>query len=107
MTLLEQRPAQPPEEHAVSLMEIVPGPRPHGFVKYVTSTDHKQIGINYLVTSLLAFVVAGAMALVMRTQLIVPNNHFVTNNVYNEMFTMHGTIMSSWVRSGSPAWAIT
>ncbi|NNM97207.1 MAG: cytochrome ubiquinol oxidase subunit I, partial [Candidatus Dormibacteraeota bacterium] len=74
-------------------MEIVPGPRPHGIVKFVTSTDHKQIGLNYLVTALVAFAVAGVMALVMRTQLIVPNNHFVTENVYNEMFTIHGTLM--------------
>ena len=74
-------------------MEIVPGPRPHGIVKFVTSTDHKQIGLNYLVTALVGFAVAGSMALVMRTQLIVPNNHFVTENVYNEMFTIHGTLM--------------
>ena len=74
-------------------MEIVPGPRPHGIVKFVTSTDHKQIGLNYLVTALVGFAVAGSMALVMRTQLIVPNNHFVSENVYNEMFTIHGTLM--------------
>jgi cytochrome c oxidase subunit 1 len=93
MTILEERPAQPPEERATTLMDIVPGPRPAGFVKYITSTDHKQIGINYLVTGLLGFVVAGAMALGMRTQLIVPNNHFVTENVFNMLFTIHGTIM--------------
>jgi cytochrome c oxidase subunit I len=93
MTLLEDRPQQPPEEHAVPLMDIVPGPRPAGLVKYITSTDHKQIGLNYLVTGLLGFVVAGAMALGMRTQLIVPDNHFLTANVFNELFTIHGTIM--------------
>ena len=93
MTLLEERPSQPPHEHATTLMDVVPGPRPHGFVKFITSTDHKQIGLNYLVTGLLGFVVAGSMALVMRTQLIVPNNHFVTENVFNELFTIHGTIM--------------
>jgi cytochrome c oxidase subunit 1 len=92
MTLLEERP-QPPEEHAATLMQIVPGPRPHGLVKYITSTDHKQIGLNYIVTGLIGFIVAGVMALIMRTQLIVPNNHFVTENVYNMMFTIHGTIM--------------
>src|SRR5579863_8730384 len=93
MTLLEDRPSQPPEEHATSLMEIVPGPRPAGLVKYITSTDHKQIGLNYIVTGLAGFVVAGAMALLMRTQLIVPDNHFVTQNVFNELFTIHGTLM--------------
>ena len=74
-------------------MDIVPGPRPAGLVKYITSTDHKQIGLNYIVTGLLGFIVAGAMALGMRTQLIVPNNHFVTENVFNELFTIHGTLM--------------
>ncbi len=74
-------------------MDVVPGPRPRGLVKFITSTDHKQIGLNYIVTALFAFIVAGAMAEVIRTQLIVPDNHFVTPNVYNQMFTMHGTIM--------------
>ena len=93
MTLLEDRPQPPSEEHNPVLMDIVPGPRPAGLVKYITSTDHKQIGLNYLVTGLLAFVVAGIMALGMRTQLIVPNNHFITADVYNQLFTIHGTIM--------------
>src|SRR5438270_11016528 len=93
MTLLEERPAQPPEESAGTLMEIVPGPRPAGLVKYITSTDHKQIGLNYIVTGLIGFVVAGAMALGMRTQLIVPDNHFVTQNVFNELLTLHATIL--------------
>ncbi len=93
MTLLEDRPQPPSEEHNPLLMDIVPGPRPAGLVKYITSTDHKQIGLNYLVTGLLAFVVAGIMALGMRTQLIVPNNHFITADVYNQLFTIHGTIM--------------
>jgi cytochrome c oxidase subunit 1 len=94
MTLIQDR---PPEEQVVvaepALMEIVPGPRPSGLVKYITSTDHKQIGLNYLVTSFIGFLVAGLMAEGIRTQLIVPNNNFVTENVYNQLFTMHGTIM--------------
>jgi cytochrome c oxidase subunit 1 len=93
MTLLEDRPFYPREIPEAPLMEVIPGPRPHGLVKYITSTDHKQIGLNYIVTSLIAFLFAGAFALVMRTQLIVPDNHFITPNVYNQMFTMHGTIM--------------
>ncbi|MBV9659756.1 MAG: cbb3-type cytochrome c oxidase subunit I, partial [Acidimicrobiales bacterium] len=74
-------------------MEIIPGPRPRGIVRYITSTDHKQIGLNYLITGLIGFIVAGGMALGMRTQLIVPDNHFLTPNVFNELFTLHGTIM--------------
>ncbi|HEX6394990.1 MAG TPA: cytochrome c oxidase subunit I [Acidimicrobiales bacterium] len=93
MTLLEERPHGRPVPEEPVLMEIVPGPRPHGLVKYITSTDHKQIGLNYLVTSFIGFLFAGGLALGIRTQLIVPNNHFVTENVFNQLFTMHGTIM--------------
>jgi cytochrome c oxidase subunit 1 len=93
MTLIQDL----PEDHLAhvepALMEIVPGPRPSGLVKYITSTDHKQIGLNYLVTSFIGFLFAGLLAEGIRTQLIVPNNHFVTENVYNQLFTMHGTIM--------------
>jgi cytochrome c oxidase subunit 1 len=94
VTLLDDR---PPEHLAVEaepvLMEIVPGPRPRGLVKYITSTDHKQIGLNYLVTSFIGFLFAGLLAEGIRTQLIVPNNTFVSENVFNQLFTMHGTIM--------------
>jgi cytochrome c oxidase subunit I len=95
MTLIEDR---PPEEQQLTpaepvLMEIVPGPRPTGLVKYITSTDHKQIGLNYLVTSFIGFLFAGLLAEGIRTQLIVPNNTFVSENVFNQLFTMHGTIM--------------
>jgi cytochrome c oxidase subunit 1 len=93
MTLLEDRPNLPGHAAETTLMEIVPGPRPRGFVKYVTSTDHKQIGLNYIVTALIGFLFAGALAELIRTQLIVPDNHFITPNVYNQAFTIHGTIM--------------
>jgi len=93
VTLIEDRPQRRPAPEEPVLMEIIPGPRPHGLVKYITSTDHKQIGLNYLVTSFIGFLFAGALALGIRTQLIVPNNHFVTENVFNQLFTMHGTIM--------------
>jgi cytochrome c oxidase subunit 1 len=93
MTLIEARSQEHPEPSEPAFMEIVPGPRPRGLVKYITSTDHKQIGLNYLVTSFIGFLFAGLMAEGLRTQLIVPNSHFITENVYNQFFTMHGTIM--------------
>ena len=94
MTLIQdRRPDEPLHLREPALMEIVPGPRPHGLVKFITSTDHKQIGLNYLVTSFIGFLFAGALAEGIRTQLIRPNNHFVTENVFNQLFTMHGTIM--------------
>jgi cytochrome c oxidase subunit I len=93
VTLIQDRPSEHPAPAESVLMEIIPGPRPHGLVKYITSTDHKQIGLNYLVTSFIGFLFAGLLAEGIRTQLIVPNNTFVTENVFNQLFTMHGTIM--------------
>ena len=60
------------------LTEIVPGPKFRGVLAYLTSTDHKQIGINYMVTSFIMFLLAGAMAVLMRVQLAVPNNNFLS-----------------------------
>jgi cytochrome c oxidase subunit I len=60
---------------------------------WLTTVDHKRIGILYIATSLVFFAVGGALALVIRTQLIVPNNHVVVRNSYNELVTIHGTTM--------------
>jgi cytochrome c oxidase subunit 1 len=60
---------------------------------WVTTVDHKRIGILYLVTALLFFVAGGILALLMRSQLATANEHFVTKNTYDELFTIHGTTM--------------
>src|SRR3989475_3557049 len=60
---------------------------------WVTTVDHKRIGILYILTSLLFFGAGGVLALVMRAQLATPNEHVVTRNSYDELFTMHGTTM--------------
>jgi cytochrome c oxidase subunit 1 len=60
---------------------------------WVTTVDHKRIGILYITTSLLFFLVGGVLALLMRAQLATPNEHFITRQSYNELFTMHGTTM--------------
>ena len=60
---------------------------------WVTTIDHKRIGILYIGTSLVFFLVGGILALLMRAQLATPHEHFVTRNSYNELFTMHGTTM--------------
>jgi cytochrome c oxidase subunit 1 len=60
---------------------------------WLTTTDHKRIGIMYIATSLLFFVGGGILALLMRAQLATPAEHFITKNSYNELFTMHGTTM--------------
>jgi cytochrome c oxidase subunit 1 len=60
---------------------------------WLSSTDHKVIGHLYLITSFGFFLVGGLMAMIMRAQLMGPNNHIVSDQQYNELFTMHGTIM--------------
>ena len=62
-------------------------------VKWLTSTDHKTIGYMYIIMSTIFFMAAGVMALVIRAELAVPGLQFVSLEQYNQMFTMHGTIM--------------
>ena len=61
--------------------------------KMVHTTDHKTIGLLYLVTSFAFFMIGGLMALLMRTELARPGLQFLSNEQYNQLFTMHGTIM--------------
>jgi len=69
--------------------------RPLGkeLVRILTTTDHKLIGKLYLTTSVLWFMAGGIMALLMRSELAFPGNQIVSDEVYNQLFTMHGTIM--------------
>ncbi len=60
---------------------------------WISTVDHKRVAMLYGVTSLFLMVVAGIEALLIRTQLIVPNNNFLSADVYNQVFTMHGTTM--------------
>jgi cytochrome c oxidase subunit I len=64
---------------------------------WLTTTDHKKIGILYIGYALLFLVIAGFEALLMRVQLALPNNHFVSPQVFNQLFTMHGTTMVFFV----------
>ncbi len=88
MTLIAERPGvvghpdEPEHEHG-----------PTGIMKWITSTDHKVIGKSYLITSLVFFCMAGIMAIMMRTQLVSPDNTIVSQHTYNELFTMHGSLM--------------
>ena len=63
------------------------------WVGLLTTVDHKVIGIRYLMTAILFFLLAGIEILFVRVQLAVPNNTFLSPDVYNEFFTMHGTTM--------------
>src|ERR1700712_1381325 len=63
-------------------------------VNYITSTDHKTIGYMYLISSFIYFLIGGVMALIIRAQLFEPGLQVVqTKEQYNQLFTMHGTIM--------------
>jgi cytochrome c oxidase subunit I len=60
---------------------------------WLSSTDHKVIGHMYLITSFFFFLSAGIMALLVRAQLLGPDQHLMSDQQYNELFTMHGAIM--------------
>jgi cytochrome c oxidase subunit 1 len=64
-----------------------------GVWSWITTIDHKRIGILYAVSSLAFFLLGGLEALIIRTQLIHPDNGLVGPETYNELFTMHGTTM--------------
>jgi cytochrome c oxidase subunit 1 len=64
-----------------------------GFLGWVTTTDHKRIGIMYLVLTFAFFLLGGVEALLLRVQLAQADNTFLTPQTYNELFTMHGTTM--------------
>ena len=60
---------------------------------WITTTDHKKIGVMYMITGFFFFLVGGVEALLIRSQLAVPNNTLLTPDLYNQIFTMHGTTM--------------
>ncbi|WP_098247121.1 cytochrome c oxidase subunit I [Streptomyces formicae] len=62
-------------------------------VDWLTTTDHKKIGHLYLITSFVFFLIAGLLALMMRAELARPGLQLMTNEQFNQAFTMHGTIM--------------
>ncbi|CPW44003.1 Probable cytochrome c oxidase subunit I [Mycobacteroides abscessus] len=72
------------------------------------TTDHKLIGVMYVVTCFGFFFVGGLMALLMRAELVHPGLQFLSNEQYNQLFTMHGTVMllfyATPIVSASPIW---
>src|SRR5580698_476877 len=78
--------------HAVATPSLAE--RLHG---WVTTVDHKRIGIMYIGFALIFLVIGGIEAVIMRMQLALPNNDFVSPQVFNRMFTMHGTTMIFFV----------
>ncbi len=68
-------------------------PEATGWTSWFTTVDHKRIGILYIVTAFVFFLVGGTEALLMRIQLGVPDNTFLEPATYNQILTMHGTTM--------------
>ena len=66
---------------------------PRGFIGWFCAVDHRTIAKRYIVTAFGFFIFAGVLAALMRIQLAVPNNHFVGPDLYNQLFTTHGTMM--------------
>jgi cytochrome c oxidase subunit 1 len=64
-----------------------------GLYSWLTTTDHKKIGIMYLINSFVFFFIAGIMVLIVRAELAQPGLQFVNDATYNELFSMHATVM--------------
>src|SRR5579875_954002 len=60
---------------------------------WITTVDHKKLGLMYIIYATIFLLVGGAEAIIIRVQLAYPGNHFISPEVYNRMFTMHGTTM--------------
>jgi cytochrome c oxidase subunit 1 len=90
--------AYPVDEHSVKALGL-----PSALHEWVITVDHKRLGIMYMIMTLLFFMIAGSLAVVMRAQLSIPNNGLVPPEVFNRLFTVHGTTMVFFV--GMPFFA--
>jgi len=70
-----------------------PAKRRHYQLAWLSTVDHKRIGVLYMLTGLVFFIVGGVEALFIRLQLAVPNNHLLHPDTFNKLFTLHGTTM--------------
>ncbi|MBE1535136.1 aa3-type cytochrome oxidase subunit I [Actinomadura algeriensis] len=85
MTTISKAPSAPVSASRTSKGRII--------ASWLSSTDHKTIGYLYLITSFFMFLIGGVLALVMRAELYKPGLQVVSNEQFNQLFTMHGTIM--------------
>ncbi|MDQ1670855.1 MAG: cytochrome c oxidase subunit, partial [Actinomycetota bacterium] len=93
MTQLQDRTGRHDLGQAPPTATLTPRRKGAMVVAWITSTDHKVIGNLYIVTSFVYFLLGGLMATVMRAELGRPGLQLVTNDQYNQLVTMHGTIM--------------
>jgi cytochrome c oxidase subunit I len=78
---------------SATVLPRVTAPERHDLLSWITSTDHKRIGVLYMATTLLFLAVAGGLAMVLRTQLAAPQAQLLEAHAYNQVFTLHGTAM--------------
>ena len=82
------------EQHAERPLGVLTRPQANGSWKdWVSTVDHKKIGIMYGVAAMFFFLLGGLEALLIRTQLAFPESGFLSADVYNQIFTMHGVTM--------------
>ena len=62
-------------------------------MSWLVTVDHKRIGLMYLVATMFFFLVAGLLALALRTELLTPGQDYMSAQTYNQVFTLHGAIM--------------
>src|SRR3977135_4146869 len=82
---------------AIPRTELAARPMVARLHEWVTTVDHKRLGILYIVYALVFLVIGGVEATIIRIQLMRPHNDFVSPQVFNRMFTMHGTTMIFFV----------
>jgi cytochrome c oxidase subunit 1 len=85
------------ESIALNLVDGGTRPLSERLHDWAVTVDHKRLGILYILYALVFLVIGGIEATIMRIQLMVPHNHFVSPEVFNRMFTMHGTTMIFFV----------
>jgi cytochrome c oxidase subunit I len=83
--------AQAPSAEPFEPNKVAPDPKWREYFSF--STDHKVIGIQYLVTTFFFYLIGGALASVIRAELATPESDLVPPELYNGLFTIHGTVM--------------
>ncbi|MCC7162657.1 MAG: cytochrome c oxidase subunit I [Anaerolineae bacterium] len=78
---------------ATNVLTLPRTSEPTGIWSWITTVDHKRLGLLYLLTAVAFFLIGGIEALIIRTQLALPNGTVVDPSLYNQLFTMHGTTM--------------
>src|SRR5947208_6339670 len=91
MAVTPPRPAPAGPVQAAPAYGTLPSYR--GFISWLTTVDHKRIGLLYGCTAFCFFLLGGIEALMIRIQLATPNGTFVSPDAFNQLFTMHGTTM--------------